>query len=90
MTQNTGAFEALLQEDRTYPPPAEFVAQANISDPGVYEEARRDPQAFWARWAGELDWFKTLGNDTGLVGCALRQVVCGRTAHASYTASTGT
>ncbi|CAI8035335.1 Acetyl-coenzyme A synthetase [Geodia barretti] len=58
MTQNTGAFEALLQEDRTYPPPADFVAQANISDPGVYEEARRDPQAFWARWAGELDWFK--------------------------------
>ena len=58
MTQNTGAFEALLQEDRTYPPPPEFVAQANISDPGVYEEARRDPQAFWARWAGELDWFK--------------------------------
>ena len=58
MTQNTGAFEALLQEDRTYPPPAEFAANANIADPGVYEEALRDPEAFWARFAGELDWFK--------------------------------
>ena len=58
MTQNTGAFEALLQEDRTYPPPANFVANANIPDPGVYEEANRDPEAFWARFAGELDWFK--------------------------------
>ena len=58
MTQNTCAFEALLQEDRTYPPPAEFVANANMSDPGVYEEAARDPEAFWARFAGELDWFK--------------------------------
>ena len=58
MTQNTGAFEALLQEDRTYPPPAEFAANANIADPSVYEEARRDPEAFWARFAGELDWFQ--------------------------------
>ena len=58
MTQNTGAFEALLQEDRTYPPPADFAAHANIADPAVYEEARRDPEAFWARFAGELDWFQ--------------------------------
>ena len=58
MTQNTGAFEALLQEDRTYPPPAEFAANANIADPSVYDEAMRDPEAFWARFAGELDWFK--------------------------------
>ena len=44
MTQNTGAFEALLQEDRTYPPPPDFAAQANIADPAVYDEARRDPR----------------------------------------------
>ena len=47
-TQNTGAFEALLQEDRTYPPPPEFAAHANIADPAVYEEAARDPETFWA------------------------------------------
>ena len=57
-TQSAGAFEALLQEDRTYPPPAEFVANANVADPSVYDEARRDPEAFWARFAGELDWFR--------------------------------
>ncbi|MYC30158.1 MAG: acetate--CoA ligase [Chloroflexi bacterium] len=58
MVENTGSIEALLQEDRTFPPPAEFARNANISDPGVYEEARKDPEAFWARFAGELDWFQ--------------------------------
>ena len=58
MVENTGSIEALLQEDRTFPPSEEFKQQANISDPKVYEEARRDPEAFWARFAGELDWFQ--------------------------------
>ena len=44
MTQNTGAFEALLQDDHTYPPPSGFTAHANIADPAVYDEARRDPR----------------------------------------------
>src|SRR5207245_4894397 len=26
-------------------------------DPGVYEQAARDPQSWWARQAEELDWF---------------------------------
>jgi acetyl-CoA synthetase len=29
-----------------------------VSDPGVYEEAEGDPEAWWARWASELDWFE--------------------------------
>ena len=58
MVENTGGIEALLQEDRTFPPPEEFARNANIKDPNVYEEARRDPEAFWARFAGELDWFE--------------------------------
>ena len=53
-----GSIDALLQEDRTFPPSEEFRSQANIADPGVYEEALRDPEAFWARFAEELDWFK--------------------------------
>ena len=53
-----GSIDALLQEDRTFPPPEEFRNQANIADPGVYEEALRDPEGFWARFAEELDWFK--------------------------------
>ena len=58
MVDNTGGIEALLQEDLTFPPPEEFARNANIRDPNVYEEARRDPEAFWARFAGELDWFE--------------------------------
>jgi acetyl-CoA synthetase len=58
MVENIGSIESLLREDRTFPPSEEFRKQANISDPNVYEEARRDPEAFWARFAGELDWFK--------------------------------
>ena len=58
MVENTGAIEALLHEERTFPPSEEFKKQANISDPGVYEEARRDPEGFWARFAEELDWIK--------------------------------
>ncbi len=58
MVENTGSIEALLQEDRTFSPSPEFIRQANISDPEVYEAARKDPEAFWARFAGELDWFQ--------------------------------
>ena len=58
MVEDSGRFDALLQEDRTFPPPEEFTAQANISDPRVYEEAANDPESFWAKFADELDWFK--------------------------------
>lgn len=48
--------EALLKEDRAFPPPAGFAAAANVRDPNIYEEAERDPEAFWAAWARELEW----------------------------------
>jgi acetyl-CoA synthetase len=47
----------LLQEDRSFPPPPEFRAKANINDPGVYERAEKDPERFWASFAAELEWF---------------------------------
>jgi acetyl-CoA synthetase len=50
--------EALLVEERTFDPPREFVQRANVKDPKVYEEARRDPEGFWASFARELEWFK--------------------------------
>ena len=58
MAENVGGIEALLQEDRTFPPSEEFRKQANIADPKVYEEAQRDPEAFWAKFAEELHWFR--------------------------------
>ena len=58
MAENVGGIEALLQEDRTFPPSEEFRKQANIADPKVYEEAQRDPEGFWAKFAEELHWFR--------------------------------
>jgi acetyl-CoA synthetase len=53
------AIEALLQEQRFFPPSEAFVRQANINDPSIYEEAARDYEAFWAKCATEmLDWYQ--------------------------------
>jgi acetyl-CoA synthetase len=45
---------ALLQENRKFPPPAEFRKQALLSDPKIYDQA---PEAFWEAQANTLDWF---------------------------------
>jgi acetyl-CoA synthetase len=54
MTEET--FDALLDEDRKFPPSESFRALANAGDESIYEKARRDPEAYWASWAEELDW----------------------------------
>jgi len=50
--------DVLLQEHRTFAPPAGFRGAAALRDQSMYEEAARDPDAFWARMAGELAWMK--------------------------------
>jgi acetyl-CoA synthetase len=50
--------DALLEENRKFPPSEEFRKQANANDPEIYERARRDPESFWAQQAERLDWFK--------------------------------
>ena len=52
------ALEALLNETRRFAPSAQFRASANAADPTIYERAARDPEAFWAEWARQLDWFE--------------------------------
>jgi acetyl-CoA synthetase len=49
-------FDDLLREGRTFSPPKAFQDQAVASDEGVYAEAARDPEKFWAGLAGELEW----------------------------------
>ena len=56
MPDQHAEFDDLLQEGRTFPPPPAFKTQAVAADEGVYAEAARDPEAFWARQAGELEW----------------------------------
>jgi acetyl-CoA synthetase len=51
--------ESLHAEDRTFPPPPSFIAQALVADRAVYDEADADIEAFWARQAEALlDWFE--------------------------------
>ena len=38
------------------PPSAAFVAAAHVSDAWIYDQAAADPEAFWARFASELEW----------------------------------
>jgi len=53
----TQAIEALLKENRSFPPPEDFARQANLNDPEIYTRAAEDPEAFWADVARGLDWF---------------------------------
>jgi acetyl-CoA synthetase len=56
------AIESILNEERVFPPPAEFSERAHIKSFAEYEkmyaEAAADPEAFWARQAEQLDWFQ--------------------------------
>jgi acetyl-CoA synthetase len=49
------ALDNLATEDRSFPPSAEFAAQANV-DASIYAEADADRVAFWGERAKRLDW----------------------------------
>src|SRR5437763_15322999 len=49
--------EELLEVEK-FPPPDDFRANAVVQDPAIYEEAERDPEAFWAKQAEDLHWFE--------------------------------
>jgi acetyl-CoA synthetase len=48
----------LLKEDRQFPPSQSLKADAVIADPGVYDRAAADPEAFWEGFARELEWIR--------------------------------
>jgi acetyl-CoA synthetase len=52
----TDRIETLLDEQRRFPPPDAFNAQAHVRDGTAYELARRDPEGYWADWARQLEW----------------------------------
>jgi acetyl-CoA synthetase len=55
--------DSTLREFRVFPPPEEFSAKARVRSleeyEAMYRESIADPEAFWAKAAAELDWFKT-------------------------------
>jgi acetyl-CoA synthetase len=50
---------ALLNEDRVFEPSAEFRGAADVRDETAYDEAERDFEGFWAKFASELEWSRT-------------------------------
>src|SRR4051795_10171264 len=50
--------EVLLKTEDRFPPPDDFAEQANANDPAIYDEADQDFEAWWEKWAKELDWFE--------------------------------
>ena len=57
-TSQSSALDTLGSETRTFAPPEAFVAQANVTDPKIYERAEKDFEGFWAEQARTLAWRK--------------------------------
>ena len=52
---HAATLENLSYESRTFPPPAAFAANANVTA-DAYAEAAADRPAFWAKQAERLSW----------------------------------
>jgi len=78
MSTPTKNIESLQHEDRLFPPPASFSQQAHIKSMAELErlraEASADPEAFWARMAEELHWFKKWDTVFAVDAAARREV----------------
>ena len=58
MNRSDQPIEALLDEERLFPPPQECSQNANIADPDIYQRAAKDPEAYWAQAAESLEWIR--------------------------------
>ncbi|MDS0278530.1 acetate--CoA ligase [Halomicroarcula sp. S1AR25-4] len=56
MSDDDVQLEARLEEQEVFEPPASFVEQANVSDPGIYEEFEENWPECWEQAAELLDW----------------------------------
>jgi len=72
--------DVLLSTEQTFPPPPRFAAEAEWSDPAVYERAAADPEAWWAGWAEKLEWIEPWQTVLDWSDPASREVVRGRQA----------
>jgi acetyl-CoA synthetase len=50
--------DALLNENRKFPPSQEFRRDALVSDPAIYARAAQHPDEFWRAQANELEWYE--------------------------------
>ncbi len=56
--KNRETVDVLFEENRVFLPNKNFKTKASITDESIYEEAKADPEAFWAKCAENLDWYK--------------------------------
>ncbi len=71
----SGDLDVLLQTEQTFPPPPDFAAQANASDPEIYERADRGPRGLVGLVGREARVDRALGRGPRLVRPAVREVV---------------
>jgi acetyl-CoA synthetase len=61
-TPSGSSIDSVLKETRVFPTPPEFAARAHVKSVAEYErlwqEAKDAPEAFWARQAEDLHWFR--------------------------------
>ncbi|HEX8715684.1 MAG TPA: acetate--CoA ligase [Gemmatimonadaceae bacterium] len=48
--------DVLLQETRSFQPPAAFANSATVHSTDIYDQAARDAESFWAGMASDLEW----------------------------------
>ncbi|WP_255169654.1 acetate--CoA ligase [Natrononativus amylolyticus] len=56
MSEEDVGLEARLEEQESFDPPESFVEQANVSDPGIYEEFEENWPECWEGAADLLSW----------------------------------
>ncbi len=56
------SIKTMMEENRVFPPSAEFVKNATIKSMAeykkMYAESIKNPEKFWGKMAEELDWYK--------------------------------
>jgi acetyl-CoA synthetase len=61
-SSHSSSITSVLQEQRVFPPPAEFSQKAHVKSAADYERIHRqaieDPEKFWGGVAQELHWFR--------------------------------
>jgi acetyl-CoA synthetase len=55
---NQDTVKTLLEEKRVFYPSAEFKKKAVVRNDSLYKEAGQNREAFWAKYADQLVWFK--------------------------------
>ncbi len=62
MASDSNKMKSLMTETRTFAPPADFAAKANIKSfeqyQKMYDQSINDPDTFWIEQAKNLDWVK--------------------------------